>query len=183
MKNSISLIVIEILSYKQKKLYYLYLWNFFCQFRLLIWTSFIGQFDHSEGGEGRGCYKGCGDVTLAIYRVLFIMIIWCKIQVIINPLSHLKLKPKMNFRFFSFKYYSQSMHAIQNWPTHKMFESKETLNYSRLFSYSKVHFKQFQKSNFMSQKAHYTSPQSFFYNVFLFVGFTILELNFDWLFH
>ena len=54
------------------------------QFRLLI-----GQFVHPVGGERmgqRGWMKGVIVLTVASFTLLEYMIIWCKIQVIINPL-------------------------------------------------------------------------------------------------
>ena len=53
------------------------------QFRLLTWTSFIVQFVQLLGGEGMGSHYFS---QLQVSLFLEYMIIWRKIQVVINPL-------------------------------------------------------------------------------------------------
>ncbi len=53
------------------------------QFRLLTWILFIGQFVHSLV---KGWMEGSLFYPATSFTSLDIMIIWCKIQVIINPL-------------------------------------------------------------------------------------------------
>ena len=49
--------------------------EFFCQFNLLIWTSFIGQFVNLVGGEGDGVKrKNGGIVILASCKYYFIRV-------------------------------------------------------------------------------------------------------------
>ena len=62
-----------------------------CQFRLLKWTSFIGQFVYPVGGWGNWVISGGWGKSLynpaTSFTLLEYMIIWCKIQVMINPLA------------------------------------------------------------------------------------------------
>ena len=56
------------------------------KFRLLTWTSFTGQFINPD--EDRGWEKGVDGVVIypsTRLTLLEYLIIWCKIQVIINP--------------------------------------------------------------------------------------------------
>ena len=66
---------------------------------LLTWTALISQFVHPVGGEG------VDSLPATSFTLLDYMIIWCKIQVIINPLLQLTLSncadSLSNHHFFS----------------------------------------------------------------------------------
>ena len=60
----------------------------FRQFNLLKWKSLIGQFDHTLEVRGWGKTGGSLCHSATSFTLLEYMIIWCKIQVIINPLFY-----------------------------------------------------------------------------------------------